>query len=176
MAFAFSIALGGSATAQESADPTTQAEEGAPTVNPRQDLYTSYWKRIRRLVDFYWQQHVDDLPASVRLPQSAYTTSIRYVLDDEGALESIEVVAESGSDELDEAVVRAFQIAGPFPTPPQGLIQKDGRVYSPDVDFELRKQRGPGPGDRLRAEPPDSSRTGKEEHSQPPRSAHKTAV
>jgi hypothetical protein len=29
-------------------------------------------------------------------------------------------------------------LASPFPNPPEGLIQSDGRVYLPDMDFTVR--------------------------------------
>ena len=47
-------------------------------------------------------------------------------------------MAASGSDPLDDAVVRAFRLAGPFPNPPEGLVQKDGRVYLPEMDFTVQ--------------------------------------
>ena len=50
----------------------------------------------------------------------------------------MEVVVASGSEELDDAVVRAFKLAGPFPNPPEGLIESDGRVYLPDMDFTVQ--------------------------------------
>ena len=43
----------------------------------------------------------------------------------------------SGNDPLDDAVVRAFRVAGPFPNPPDGLVAKDGRVYLPNMSFTV---------------------------------------
>ncbi len=107
-------------------------------LNTKEYLYASYWKRIRRLVGFYWDQNLQNLPSSVRLAKSSYTTTVKYTLNSDGALDYIEVVAESGSGELDDCVVRAFRIAGPFPNPPEGLIEKDGRVYAPDSGFTVQ--------------------------------------
>jgi TonB family protein len=107
-------------------------------LNTKEYLYASYWKRIRRLVGFYWTQNLDNLPSSVRLAKSSYTTTVKYVLNSDGALDFIEVIDESGSGELDDAVVRAFRVAGPFPNPPEGLIEKDGRVYAPDSGFTVQ--------------------------------------
>ena len=53
----------------------------------------------------------------------------------DGSLESLEVVQQSGSGPLDDAVVNAFRIAGPFPNPPEQLVARDGRVYLPDMGF-----------------------------------------
>ncbi|MEZ4319209.1 MAG: energy transducer TonB [Myxococcota bacterium] len=106
-------------------------------LNTKEYLYASYLKRIRRLVNFYWNQNLDNLPASVKFSKSKYNTVVNVVLDSDGALEFIEVTTPCGSDPLDEAVVSAFKLAGPFPHPPEGLVAKDGRVYLPDMGFEV---------------------------------------
>ncbi len=106
-------------------------------LNTKEYLFASYLKRIRRLVNFYWEQNLDSLPGSVVLTRPSYTTVVNVVLDAEGALEIVEVTRACGLDPLDHAVVRAFQLAGPFPNPPAGLIEKDGRVYLPDFGFTV---------------------------------------
>lgn len=108
-------------------------------LNAKEYLYASYLNRIRRLVNFYWQQNIDNLPSSVRLLKSGYTTGVEAVLDGNGVLEMVEVVHPSGVSELDNCVVRAFRVAGPFPNPPEGLIEKDGRVYLPSMSFTVRQ-------------------------------------
>ncbi|MCB9676863.1 MAG: energy transducer TonB [Alphaproteobacteria bacterium] len=107
-------------------------------LNTKEYLYATYIKRIRRLVNFYWNQNLDNLPASVKYSKSKYHTVVNVILDSDGALEFIEITTESGSDELDEAVVSAFKLAGPFPNPPEGLVAKDGRVYLPDFGFDVQ--------------------------------------
>ena len=67
-----------------------------------------------------------------------YRTDIKAILNADGALEYIEVTDASGSEPLDDAVVRAFKVAGPFPNPPDGLLEKDGRVYLPDMGFTVQ--------------------------------------
>ena len=110
----------------------------ATNLNTKEFLYAGYLNRIRRLVNFYWQQNLDNLASSVPLPKPSYTTEVHSILNSQGQLEYIEVVAGSGSEPLDDAVVRAFRLAGPFPNPPEGLIQKDGRVYLPEMDFTVQ--------------------------------------
>ncbi|MCB9680884.1 MAG: TonB C-terminal domain-containing protein [Alphaproteobacteria bacterium] len=132
------------------ASHTAAARSGAPqndlldedlgdqvAVNAKEYLYAGYLNRIRRLVNFYWKQNVDNLPGSTRLVKSAYTTAVEVVLDGTGGLEIVEVTRESGSGELDHCVVSAFRLAGPFPNPPEGLIEKDGRVYLPGMSFTV---------------------------------------
>jgi hypothetical protein len=106
-------------------------------VNAKKFIYAAYINRIKRLVNYYWKQNVDNLPSSVRLAKPRYRTEVNAVLNRDGMLEIIEVTHESGSGELDDCVVRAFRLAGPFPNPPAGLVEKDGRVYLPDMDFTV---------------------------------------
>ena len=110
----------------------------ATQLNTKEYLYAGYLQRIRRLVNFYWKQNIDNLPSSVRLVRPNYATQVKAILNANGALEWIEVTVASGSTELDDAVVRAFRVAGPYPHPPSGLVQPDGRVYLPDMNFTVQ--------------------------------------
>ena len=108
-------------------------------LNTHKIQFAGYLNRIRRLVNFYWNQNLQNLPvaARARLDRPAYETLVHVILDEAGSLESIEVARTSGSRALDSAVVHAFRIAGPFPHPPAQLIAEDGRVYLPDFDFNV---------------------------------------
>jgi len=109
-------------------------------LNTQKIQFAGYLNRIRRLVNFYWNQNLQNLPiaAQARLDRPSYETLVNVILDDAGALESIEISRSSGSRPLDSAVVRAFRIAGPFPNPPVQLVAPDGRVYLPDFDFNVQ--------------------------------------
>lgn len=106
-------------------------------LNTREFIGSQYINRIKRQVNFYWNQNVQNLPASVRLSKPLYTTVVAVVLTGEGALEGITVTTDCGQPPLDNAVVEAFRIAGPFPNPPEQLIRKDGRVYLTDFAFSV---------------------------------------
>jgi TonB family protein len=111
----------------------------AVNLNTKEYLYASYLNRIRRLVNFYWEQNLDNLPrnAASMLAKPQYTTSVHIVLDANGAIDHLEVVDRSGSPELDDALVRAYNIAGPFPNPPEGLLERDGRAYLPEMRWTV---------------------------------------
>jgi len=106
-------------------------------LNTKEFLYASYLQRIRRIVNFYWEQNINNRPRSVWLAKPEYSTVVSVVLNSDGALEHIEVVETAGVDYLDEAVVQAFRMGGPFPNPPAGLIAKDGRVYLGNMGFTV---------------------------------------
>lgn len=105
-------------------------------LNTREFVGAAYLNRIRRQVNLYWDQCLQN--TSARLSKSQYVTEVDVVLTGEGALERIEVSKESGAPALDDCVVQAFRIAGPFPNPPAQLIQRDGRVYLPEFDFTVQ--------------------------------------
>ncbi len=106
-------------------------------LNTREFFAADYMKRIRRAVNFYWKQNLDNLPGSVRLGKPRYATVVEVVLTADGVVESIAVVDASGSVPIDDCVVEAFKIAGPFDNPPAQLIKRDNRVYLPTFDFEV---------------------------------------
>lgn len=110
----------------------------AMLVNTREIVFAGYINRIKRIVSFYWNQNLDNVPSTVRLTRTRYDTEVYVVLDDQGALQSIEVTGRSGEPALDEAVVQAFRAAGPFPDPPEQLIAKDGQVYLDDMGFTVQ--------------------------------------
>ena len=106
-------------------------------LNTKALIGAEYINRIRRLVNYFWDQNLQNLPRSVILTRSSYTTVVDVVLDSHGALQRIEVTVACGSDPLDQAVVDAFRLAGPFPNPPPQLIEKDGRVYLSKMGFTV---------------------------------------
>lgn len=100
--------------------------------------YASYMERIRRQVNYWWEQNLDNLPSSVRLTKHQYLSGVEVILDGDGRLEHIRVTHPAGVPELDDCVVRAFKLASPFENPPPGLVRPDGRVYLPDFDFTVQ--------------------------------------
>jgi outer membrane biosynthesis protein TonB len=106
-------------------------------LNTKELIGASYINRIRRLVNYYWKQNLDNLPSSVLFIKPRYTTVIDVVLDGNGAVEKLAIILESGSSPLDNAVVLAFEIAGPFPNPPEQLIEEDGRVILPEMHWTV---------------------------------------
>jgi len=63
-----------------------------------------------------------------RLPaNSQRITGVSVVMDERGNIIDVSVQSASGVSELDEAAIESFNRAGPFPNPPQGMIQ-NGRV------------------------------------------------
>lgn len=118
-------------------DLLNEKRGAAVALNTREFVGAAYLNRIRRQVNLYWKQNVDNVPARDLRGASNLETVVAVVLDSDGALQSIVVTSACGSEPLDNAVVEAFKIAGPFPNPPEQLIKKDGRVYLDDMSFTV---------------------------------------
>lgn len=133
------------------ASHSTQALAGAPNndlleeekgtavnLNTNEFLFANYINRIRRLVSFYWQQNLDNLPPSTRITRNRYETDVDVILTGDGALAQVTITGESGLPAVDLCVVDAFEMAGPFPNPPEQLISPDGQVHLPDFGFVVQ--------------------------------------
>ena len=103
-------------------------------VNSKRWVHASFFNRLKRQVAQNWD------PASVwrrRDPTGAVygsksrVTKVRVSLSRKGEVENIVVTTPSGVTALDEEAVRAFRSAGPFPNPPEGLVQKDNLITFP---------------------------------------------
>ncbi len=107
------------------------------SLNTREMIGAEYLNRIRRQVNFYWKQNLENLSPSVRLGKPRFRTDVSVVLSADGMLESIKIIRDSGQPAVDDCVVTAFRVAGPFPNPPAQLIRRDNRVYLPEFDFTV---------------------------------------
>lgn len=120
-------ALGGG-----SVDHLEDIENGDQTaLNSTRFIYATFFNRLKRQVAQNWD------PATVyrrRDPTGTVfgfktrVTEVRVSLSRKGELTKILVTTPSGVVELDDEAVRAFKSAGPFPNPPDGLVQKDNQI------------------------------------------------
>jgi hypothetical protein len=104
------------------------------SVNAQEYKYASYMNQIRRLVNFYWQQNLNNL--QLHIPTDEYTTSLFVVITNSGEIHEVSIHQSSGIEELDHAIYSAFYLAAPFPEPPEPLVD-NGRVLLPYFSFTL---------------------------------------
>lgn len=100
-----------------------------------------YLNHIRRQVNFYWSQHVDNLSPRLGPSRPVYETRVRVVLRADGGLEGLVITQASGSGPVDECVRRAFTMAAPFGPAPPEIVASDGRVHLPNFSFTLEVTR-----------------------------------
>lgn len=103
-------------------------------LNTREYKYFGYYSRIKNQLNQWWvpqvQQKFSKMMRQGRsiASEENKVTKLVIVLNDVGNLVKVQVLAESGVRDLDEAAVEAFRQAAPFPNPPKGMIEGDGTV------------------------------------------------
>ncbi len=108
---------------------------GAQTLlNTKEYVYFSFYQRVRKQLEQYWEPSLRDklfkMVARGRTiaSETEHATRLYVVLDAVGKIRKIQVKGTSGVMDLDDAAVEAFNKAGPFPNPPQGLTDQEGIV------------------------------------------------
>lgn len=103
-------------------------------LNTREYIFYAYFERIRKRLDLAWRpllrSHLQKMFHKGRGPASDmdHSTKTLVTLNGRGEIIRVELVEESGTRDLDEAAVRAFNRAGPFPNPPTGIGEDDGTI------------------------------------------------
>jgi TonB family protein len=100
-------------------------------LNSKEFRYATFFNRVKRGVSDNWN------PGEVYLRHDPYGniygvkdryTVLNVVLNSDGGLSDVSVAHSSGVGFLDDEAVHAFQLASPFPNPPQGLLEGDGLI------------------------------------------------
>lgn len=103
-------------------------------LNTREYVYYTYYNRIKSQLRQYWGPNVrKKVEALVRqgrfvASSSSRVTKLVIVLNNKGDLVKIQVMDRSGLRDLDDAAIEAFRAAAPFPNPPKGMVEKDGKI------------------------------------------------
>jgi protein TonB len=118
------------------------AESDRTALSTREYVFYGYFQRIRERLDRAWVPILrEKLIAYYRTGRQlagsmSHTTKVIVVLDEKGEIVRVELVSESGTRDLDDAAVNAFNRAGPFPNPPKGIIDTNRQIRIP-WDFVL---------------------------------------
>lgn len=109
-----------------------ESEQSA--LNTREFAYYSYFQRIRLQLDHAWQKLLkENVVKLYRAGRSLasdmdHTTKTVVSLNGKGEVIRIQVLEESGTRDLDDAAVQAFNKAGPFPNPPREMVDSQGII------------------------------------------------
>lgn len=129
------VAEGKSGDPSQSDDYIKDVDKGMQTLlSTREFVYYSYYQRIKEALRQYWEptvkQKVKIMYRKGRQLASAQdrVTQILITLTAQGELERVEVIGQSGVTDIDDAAIEAFKQAAPFPNPPKGIVEKDGRI------------------------------------------------
>ena len=109
-------------------------DEGEYTaLNTRKWKYATFFNRVKRQVAQNWHP---EQAYRLRDPNgNIYGTKDRLTvltvsLEPDGTLHKIVITGPSGVDFLDEEAISAFELAEPFPNPPEGLIDGESRLIT----------------------------------------------
>jgi TonB family protein len=103
-------------------------------LNTKEYVFYGYFERIRQRLDLAWTRALRDQLGKLyrggrRLASDIdHTTRLLVTLDTGGDIIRVQVIEESGTRDLDDAAIKAFNKAGPFPNPPKGIVDAQGRV------------------------------------------------
>ena len=109
-------------------------ESETTALNTREYVFYGYFQRIRQRLDLAWHRTLreDLIKLYKRGRQLAsdmdHRTRTLVTLNARGEIVRIQVLEESGTHDLDEAAIKAFNQAGPFPNPPRGIVDKQGLI------------------------------------------------
>lgn len=103
-------------------------------LSTREFVYYSYYNRIKERIRQHWEPTIREKVKMIfrqgRTIASTkdHITQVMITLNNQGELENVEVVTPSGLEQLDDAAVDAFRDAQPFPNPPKGMVESDGKI------------------------------------------------
>jgi TonB family protein len=109
-------------------------ESDQTALNTKEYVFYGYFQRIRERLDLAWTRALRE--QLIKLYRSGrhlasdvdHRTRTIVTLDARGEIIRIQLIEESGVRDLDDAAVKAFNAAGPFPNPPHGIVDKSGTV------------------------------------------------
>ncbi len=98
-------------------------------LNSHETLYASWWNRVKQLVSFFADQTLANARPTVPLRRPRYELVLKGLIGADGHVTALEVTQASGVPEFDDAIKEAFELAAPFPEPPEGAVESDGFVH-----------------------------------------------
>jgi TonB family protein len=115
-----------------SIDHVENVDEGDQTfLNAKEYRYAFFFNRVKRNVSERWRAtraHRHHDPYGRIYGVRDRLTVVQVTLSPHGDLDDVIITKDSGVAFLDEAALDAFRAAQPFPNPPNGLQDPDGRI------------------------------------------------
>ncbi len=113
-------------------------------LNTKEFVFYSYFERVRKQLNQAWQPMIR--ANVIRIFQSGrrlasnedYVTKAKVTLNSKGEILKIQLLEETGTHDLDQAALDALNKAGPYPNPPQGLIDSHSGTVEIRWDFILK--------------------------------------
>lgn len=107
----------------------------ASLLNTKESMFYAYFERVHdqlyRVWDPILRRQVEKLTLMGREIPLQSITKATITIDKKGHILKVQLLQESGLVELDSAALLALNEAGPYPNPPQGLIDENGNAQLP---------------------------------------------
>ena len=103
-------------------------------LNTKEFVYMGYYRRIRQRLEVEWTTRLRGIFDNYMMggrglaSEKEHLTGIVVTLDKTGKITNVQIMKNSGTRDLDQAAVDAFNRAGPFPDPPSGLVDEKGEI------------------------------------------------
>lgn len=97
--------------------------------------FASFYDRISPRIRYNWVRGVSDYLSDrvvyelLRINKNEWVTKVEVILDKTGNLLKTIVINSSGSQQLDQPILDAFDKATPFVNPPAEMVQEDGKIH-----------------------------------------------
>ncbi len=103
-------------------------------LNTQEYEYYGFYHRIRQKLEQFWGSNIQDQADKIFkagrsiASEANLVTGLTIKINSQGEIVDIALKSTSGIRELDDAAVKSFNQAGPFPNPPTGMIKGDGKA------------------------------------------------
>lgn len=103
-------------------------------LNTQEYEFYGFYHRIREKLEQFWGNNIQEEAEKIYkqgrsiASESNLITGLTIKINSRGEIVDIILKSTSGIKELDDAAVKAFNQAGPFPNPPKGMIKNDGKA------------------------------------------------
>lgn len=103
-------------------------------LNTQEYEFYGFYHRIRQKLEQFWGNNIQEEAEKIFkqgrsiASESNLITGLTIKLNSNGEIVDIILKSTSGIKELDDAAVKSFNQAGPFPNPPKGMIKADGKA------------------------------------------------
>jgi len=100
-------------------------------LNTQEFAFYGFYHRIRQKLEQFWGVNIQDQAEKIMKSGRSiasgqnHLTSLVINIDAKGEIVKVKIKSTSGIKELDEAAIKSFNQAGPFPNPPKEMV-KDG--------------------------------------------------
>jgi TonB family protein len=98
-------------------------------LNTQEFAYYGFYHRIRQKLEQFWGVNIQDQAEKIMKSGRSiasgqnHLTSLVININSNGEIIKVKIKSTSGIKELDEAAIKSFNQAGPFPNPPKGMIK-----------------------------------------------------